>query len=225
MYIECLKKMAFTLTKAQSKMLKHNYHNVLNSRVLLYFIFFLSITDIILFTASKEYGSVIVFILIGLLTSFFSKNMMVIFTMALVGTNILRFGNEIRIEGMAESMDEDEEDPADKLDAELKKEMKEENFDDDDLEKYLSAKKTPSAALKVPSGSDPAKKAPASAPAPAPAASDKKSKESMVDLDTLDEQTNMLLKNQKKLLEKMENLNPLLDNADKFMQNFNVANT
>lgn len=217
--------MAFTLTKAQSKMLKHNYHNVLNSRVLLYFIFFLSITDIILFTASKEYGSVIVFILIGLLTSFFSKNMMVIFTMALVGTNILRFGNEIRIEGMAESMDEDEEDPADKLDAELKKEMKEENFDDDDLEKYLSAKKTPSAALKVPSGSDPAKKAPASAPAPAPAASDKKSKESMVDLDTLDEQTNMLLKNQKKLLEKMENLNPLLDNADKFMQNFNVANT
>ena len=217
--------MAFTLTKAQSKMLKHNYHNVLNSRVLLYFIFFLSITDIILFTASKEYGSVIVFILIGLLTSFFSKNMMVIFTMALVGTNILRFGNEIRIEGMAESMDEDEEDPADKLDAELKKEMKEENFDDDDLEKYLSAKKTPSAALKVPSGSDPAKKAPASEPAPAPAASDKKSKESMVDLDTLDEQTNMLLKNQKKLLEKMENLNPLLDNADKFMQNFNVANT
>ena len=216
--------MAFMLSKAQSKMMKHNYHNVLNSRVLLYFIFFLSITDIILFTASKEYGSVIVFILIGLLTSFFSKNMMVIFTMALVGTNILRFGNEIRIEGMAESMDEDEEDPADKLDAELKKEMKEENFDDDDLDKYLSAKKAPSAApvLNVPKGTDPSKKAPA--PAPAPAASDKKSKESMVDLDTLDEQTNMLLKNQKKLLEKMENLNPLLDNADKFMQNFNVAN-
>jgi len=207
--------MAFTLTKAQSKMLKHNYHNVLNSRVLLYFVFFLSITDIVLFTASKEYGSVVVFVLIGILTSFFSKNMMVIFTMALVGTNILRFGNEIRIEGMAESMDEDEEDPADKLDAELKKEMKEDNFDDDDLDKYLSAKKTPAAV--------PAKKA--SASAPAPAATDKKSKENTVELDTLDEQTDMLLKNQKKLLEKMENLNPLLDNADKFMQNFNVANT
>jgi hypothetical protein len=45
------------LTKAQSKMLKMNYYAVLNSRVLLYFIFFLAIIDLLFFLWRVNSGS------------------------------------------------------------------------------------------------------------------------------------------------------------------------
>ena len=101
--------MAFLLTKSQSKLLHQNYYAALNSRVLLYFILFLSFADLLFFATAGEYVSIIVFIIVGYLTSFFSKNMMIIFTVAMVCTNIIRFGRDSSLEGMTGDETDDEQ--------------------------------------------------------------------------------------------------------------------
>jgi len=231
------------LTKAQSKMLKMNYYAVLNSRFLLYFIFFLAIVDLLFFSVAGEFGFIAVFILIGYLTSFFSKNMMVILTVAMVFTNIIRFGRDVRVEGM--TMEEDE----------LNEEFKEE-FDDSDFEKYLEGG-SGNAQAKAPAQADVKAKAQAPAQAPAPAqakapaqvkaqvkapapiaTSDfKAAGDSTLDntnavsnedpsnkLAGLNAQTQSLLEKQQILLKNMDSLNPLLKKAESFMQQFQSTN-
>lgn len=227
------------LTKAQSKMLKMNYYAVLNSRFLLYFIFFLAIVDLLFFSVAGEFGFIAVFILIGYLTSFFSKNMMVILTVAMVFTNIIRFGRDVRVEGM--TMEEDE----------LNEEFKEE-FDDSDFEKYLEGgsgnAQTPAQAPTKAQAKAPAPvkaQAPAPAPvkaqaqAPAPIATSdfKAAGDSTLDntnavsnedpsnkLAGLNAQTQSLLEKQQILLKNMDSLNPLLKKAESFMQQFQSTN-
>jgi len=220
------------LTKAQSKMLKMNYYAVLNSRFLLYFIFFLAIVDLLFFSVAGEFGFIAVFILIGYLTSFFSKNMMVILTVAMVFTNIIRFGRDVRVEGMTT----EEED-------ELNEEFKEE-FDDSDFEKYLEGgsgnAQTPAQAPTKAQAKAPVKaKAPAPAQAPAPIATSdfKAAGDSTLDntnavsnedpsnkLAGLNAQTQSLLEKQQILLKNMDSLNPLLKKAESFMQQFQSTN-
>ena len=224
--------MANMLTKAQSKMLKMNYYAVLNSRFLLYFIFFLAIVDLLFFSVAGEFGFIAVFILIGYLTSFFSKNMMVILTVAMVFTNIIRFGRDVRVEGMTT----EEED-------ELNEEFKEE-FDDSDFEKYLEGgsgnAQTPAQAPTKAQAKAPVKaKAPAPAQAPAPIATSdfKAAGDSTLDntnavsnedpsnkLAGLNAQTQSLLEKQQILLKNMDSLNPLLKKAESFMQQFQSTN-
>jgi hypothetical protein len=231
--------MANMLTKAQSKMLKMNYYAVLNSRFLLYFIFFLAIVDLLFFSVAGEFGFIAVFILIGYLTSFFSKNMMVILTVAMVFTNIIRFGRDVRVEGM--TMEEDE----------LNEEFKEE-FDDSDFEKYLeggsgNAPAPAKAQAKAQANAKANAKAPAQAPAPvkaqvkapAPIATSdfKAAGDSTLDntnavsnedpsnkLAGLNAQTQSLLEKQQILLKNMDSLNPLLKKAESFMQQFQSTN-
>ena len=169
--------MANMLTKAQTKMLKLNYYAILNSRFLLYFIFFLSIIDLLFFSVAGEFGFIAVFILIGYLTSFFSKNMMVILTIAMVCTNIIRFGRDVRVEGMTMEEEYDEENhegmtTEEEYDEENREGMTtgeeydeekgEESFMDSDFDKYLN-----SGTSKVPAPAP--TRAPVKAPAPAKA--------------------------------------------------------
>jgi hypothetical protein len=205
--------MAHILNKAQSKMLKLNYYAALNSRILLYFILFLSIVDLLFFVIAKEYISVIIFILIGVLTSFFSKNMMVIFTIAMVCTNILRFGNETSFEGMTEESNDDET-----LDAELKKELNSENFEDEYLEtekeeKIAVKKETPSTPTSTPTSASATKK------------NVSNNEDPSTDMAGLDKQTQNLLDKQTILLKNMDNLDPLLKKAETFMEKFQSLNS
>jgi len=86
---------------SQNKLLKMNYYKLLNSRFLLYFILLLSLADLFYFALEHDYLFCGIFILIGFLTSFFSKNMMVILAIAMTLTNVLRFGKGVRVnEGM-----------------------------------------------------------------------------------------------------------------------------
>ena len=175
------------LTKSQTKMLKLNYYAILNSRFLLYFIFFLSIIDLLFFSVAGEFGFIAVFILIGYLTSFFSKNMMVILTIAMVCTNIIRFGRDVRVEGMTTEEEYDEENhegmtTEEEYDEENREGMTtgeeydeekgEESFMDSDFDKYLNSgtSKVPAPApARAPVKAPAPASAPARAPAPAPA--------------------------------------------------------
>jgi hypothetical protein len=48
---------------------------------------------------AKDYFTPIIFVLVGVITSFFSKNMLVILLIALVSSNIIKHGNNMRYEG------------------------------------------------------------------------------------------------------------------------------
>jgi hypothetical protein len=81
-------------------------NSILYNRALLYFIFFLALFQLYTFSVSGNSTLAITFLLVGFLTSFFSKNMIVILVISLVFTGILQFGvNSPGLEGMQEGND------------------------------------------------------------------------------------------------------------------------
>ena len=123
-------------------MTKRNYGNsivsnmsvVLNSVFVLYFILILALSNLFYLVSSANYMFASIFILTGFLTSFFSKNMIVILCIALTITNILQFGKNAshKSEGFAE--DEDDEDYEDDEDPTSKKNKLSEGFAGDEEE-------------------------------------------------------------------------------------------
>ena len=97
------------------KNLKNNHifdaknNAIIHNRFILYFIFFIALADLYYLTVAGDFFSVSIFILIGFLTSFFSKNMMIIFFIALTVTNILKYGTKIRHSEGFEDADADED--------------------------------------------------------------------------------------------------------------------
>ena len=65
-------------------------NNAMNSRVLLYLLFVLSIVQLFVHATSGDFMFCIIFILVGFLTTFFSKNMIAVMTVALVVSNVLK---------------------------------------------------------------------------------------------------------------------------------------
>ena len=74
-----------------NKLSKH----ILYNKYVLIFIFILAIGNIIQFVLERDYFSTAILILVGFLTSFFSKNMVVIMVIGMVVANILKFGTKI----------------------------------------------------------------------------------------------------------------------------------
>ena len=88
-----------------------NMSVVLNSVFVLYFILILALSNLFYLVSSANYMFASIFIITGFLTSFFSKNMIVILCIALTVTNLLQFGkNASRMSEGFEGDEEDEED-------------------------------------------------------------------------------------------------------------------
>ena len=68
-------------------------NELLHNRFILYFVFIIAVANLFHFVFSHDLMSVGVFIVVGLLTSFFSKNMIVIMVISIVVTHVVRFGN------------------------------------------------------------------------------------------------------------------------------------
>ena len=81
---------------------------LLRSKVLLYFLSIVSILNILFFGYIKDYQSVFAFIIIALLMSFFSKNMIIILFVAIALSNLIKFALHKRFEGL-ENMEEDKQ--------------------------------------------------------------------------------------------------------------------
>jgi hypothetical protein len=71
---------------------------ILHNRYVLYFVLFLALSDLLFLAMGSEFISVAVFILSGFVTTFFSRNMMVVMCVAMVVTNILKYGTDIRMQ-------------------------------------------------------------------------------------------------------------------------------
>jgi hypothetical protein len=71
---------------------KYDFSPVLHNRVVLYFFLFIAVVEIVYFIGSKDVVSLVTFLIIGFLTTFFNKNMIIVLFLSLVVTNILKYG-------------------------------------------------------------------------------------------------------------------------------------
>jgi hypothetical protein len=80
-------------------------HNV----YVLYFIFLIALGNAYYLLLSSEWYYLTIFVIIGYLTSFFSRNIIVILCIAMATTNILRVGIKTTMEGFENDKEEKEE--------------------------------------------------------------------------------------------------------------------
>ena len=116
--------------------MKYNLNPILHNRFVLYFIALLALLDMIFFLNTNDIISFATLILVGILASFFSKNMIVILVIALTITHTLKYGSSAYVsEGMENQ--ESEEDG----DGEEKENEEKENEEKDSTVKPASATK------------------------------------------------------------------------------------
>ena len=110
--------------------------DLLHNKVLLYVVFAVSLINLLIWVVGGDIVNVILFMLVGFLTAFFSKNMIVILLFALVVSNIIKFGISIGKEGFSEGVDgEDDERKADGFEEDVEgleeEEPKADGFEED----------------------------------------------------------------------------------------------
>jgi hypothetical protein len=69
--------------------------NILSNKIVLYFLLILAISNLFYFSIDKDPVSICIFFIIGFITSFFNKNMVVILFITITITNILKNGTNI----------------------------------------------------------------------------------------------------------------------------------
>lgn len=69
--------------------------NILTNKFVLYFLLILAISNLFYLSVDKDTVSIFIFFIIGFITSFFNKNMIIILTTTIVITNILKHGTNI----------------------------------------------------------------------------------------------------------------------------------
>ena len=89
--------------------LKYNFNPLLHNRIILYSFFAIALVDLVYFLNIGDMYSFSVLILVGMLTSFFNKNMTVILFIAVIFTHLLKYGRSSFSEGM-EGMENDKSD-------------------------------------------------------------------------------------------------------------------
>ena len=98
---------------------------ILHNPFVLYFVLAIALGDLLYLSVAGNFMFVAIFILIGFLASFFSKNMVVILVIAMAATSIIQFGSAASFseglkgeeddeeeEGFAEGIEEEEEEEA-----------------------------------------------------------------------------------------------------------------
>ena len=83
---------------------------LLENKYVLYFVLFLAITNLLGYMMIGNMNAVILFVLIGGLMTFFSKNMIIVLAVPLVLTSVLLVGSKVS-EGFREGMDDPPADP------------------------------------------------------------------------------------------------------------------
>lgn len=181
-------------------MKNQNYKTILYNRYVLYFILLLSLVNLYSFAIIGEYVYVIIFILVGYLTYFFSKNMMVILFTALVITNILKYGKSISLERNLEGLENlDDSDNQDE-------EVQEDQTEDQD---YVGADEPQTNELEY-------EFLPTEQPVDSILGIDKKLNE----IGNIENNTASLLETQKELMDNMKSLEPMLQNANQILSKF-----
>ena len=83
--------------------------DMVNNKWILYIILFISIVDLFNFYSKGDTTAIAIFLVVGFLTTYFSKNMLVVLVVAIAVTHIARFGTA-SMEGMESEEEPKEED-------------------------------------------------------------------------------------------------------------------
>jgi hypothetical protein len=108
----------------------------------LIFVFIVSIGNIIQLGTEGDYTAIAIILLVGLITSCFSKNMMVIMIIAISVANILKFGTKISKPWIGNEGFETEEKKEDETETETESEKEEEEHEEVEKKKTKKAEKT-----------------------------------------------------------------------------------
>jgi len=86
----------------------HNY-------IVLYFVVFITFFNLVSYAIYGNYVTLAIFFMVAIITSFFSKNMIVIFMIGLVVANLLTLGpKQLQVEGMAGNEDNSDKEEEEK---------------------------------------------------------------------------------------------------------------
>ena len=136
-----MKKVISNITK---QVKKFKPASLLQNKVLLYIVAAIAIVHILLLANSKDYNSVLIFVIVGFLISFFSKNMIVILLSAIVFTNLIKmiYPGKEGMKGKKVKEGLEHEDEEEDLYDEEDKEEKEEEEEEEDKGISLNIKQT-----------------------------------------------------------------------------------
>jgi len=94
--------------------MKYNFNPVLQNQLVLYLFLFMTLTQIVLFVSNNDTMGIVLMCMVGFLTSFFSRNMIVILCVALTVTNLLKKGmKQVGYEGFEDNEYAEEEEEVD----------------------------------------------------------------------------------------------------------------
>jgi hypothetical protein len=197
-----------SMSKRITELLPSAKGGFLTNKWILYLVLFFAVFDVFHFYQKGDVQSVMIFFIVGILISFFSKNMVVILILAVVITHLIRYGKNLT-EGFKdedeEFADKDEtEEFADKDETEEFEDEKDEGFEDEKEEFADETEETekPSESFRGTIKD-----------------TDRSVKDALSNLDSnsLTTKTKELLTTQQQLMKNMESLEPLLKKADTFL--------
>ena len=159
----------------------------LNHPFVLYFVLMVALANLLYLSVEGNMAFAAVFLLVGFLTSFFSKNMTVILVIAIVATNVLQFGSGVRAsEGFAEG-NEDEKKEDEKKDDEGFAEGNEDEKKEGDKKKGDEKN------------------------------DDEKKEDEKKEVDKADAAVERMTEKQKQLVEKIEKIEPMVKQVESFV--------
>jgi len=181
-----------SMSKRMTELLPSAKGGFLTNKWILYLVLFFAVFDVFHFYQKGDLQSVMIFFVVGILISFFSKNMVVILILAVVITHLIRYGKNLT-EGFEEEDKEEFED----------KEETEEGFEDEDREEFADE-------------TEETEKPNEESFRGTIKETDRSVKQALGDLDSneLTTKTKELLTTQQQIMENMKSLEPLLKNAD-----------
>jgi hypothetical protein len=180
-----------SMSKKVTDLLPLTKSGFLTNRWILYLVLFAALFDIFYFYQRGDVQSVMVFFVVGILISFFSKNMVVILILAIVITHLIRYGKKLT-EGFKEEEDKEDENVDEFEGGEPTETPDAEEFESNPVETTSTT----------------------SIASTDKAVNNTASALSQAELTT---QTKELLSNQKDLMRNMQTLEPLLNKADNFL--------
>ena len=186
--------------------MKYNFNPILHNQVVLYLFLFMTVVQIVIFVGNNDITSIVLMCLVGILASFFSKNMIVILCIALTITNLLKQGlKKIGYEGFEDKKDDVEANMNDaeanmddaetkKNEAKSKKDNAKPRKNDEELDEY-----------DIPNSNE----------------SSEKTKDAMKkQMEELKKDYPEFKELQDDLLEGLKKMDPLLDKAEAFMNKY-----
>lgn len=226
--------------------MKFDMKSLLKNKMVLYVVLFLAVTNVIGYLITDNMMAVVLFVLSGLATTYFSKNMIVVLVTSLVITSFFvgtKTAIRINKEGMKNK--KDKKGKKDKSDDKSDDKKDKENFDDNDDDDEDDIEDTQHEAAKVIRKNKPMKKRESdkmnSKEEDNMKTKDKKNKITIDHQSTLEEaydnlermlgsdgirnmtkDTKKLAEKQKKLMANIKNMQPMLQNATKMLEGLDL---